>query len=426
MPKASKLVLLSWIVLSAGCAYFNTFYNAQNYFHQGMKTVTNDTLKFDSELFDKTIEKCASVIVKYPESRYVDDALFMMGASYYYKGDYVRALEKLDFLVTNFPGSKFYDDAMYYMGLAYYKSEKFSKAIIAFKESGRFKYFRKKANTMLCYAYYRDRNYADLMNTANLLLKEKLSRKEKLMILNILSEAEYAVKDFDSALKTYNEIIPLEQNADEKKKIKIKIASVYLDMNEFEKCKSFLENEYDPEFRLLLAELNFRMNNVEEAKHIYLEIKEVNLQDYSAKAYYALGQIAEKEDSAELAIAYYDSLTTKATGDLLIKAKARSEILKKILDLTNKTEELDKAQFSLGELYFVELNDIPKAMAHYENVYKSYPKSELSPKALYANFWISKIILKQDSLAQVFGDELKKRYPDTEYAKSVLKLLEQQ
>ncbi|MEO0206771.1 MAG: tetratricopeptide repeat protein, partial [candidate division WOR-3 bacterium] len=317
-------------------------------------------------------------------------------------------------------------DAMYYIGLANYKTEKFSKAIIAFKESGRFKYFRKKANIMLCYAYYRDQNYQDLMNTANLLLREKLRRRERLMILNILSEAEYALKDFEAALKTYNDMISLEQNADDKKKIKLKIASVYLEMNEFEKCKAFLENEYDPEFRLLLAELNLKMNNVEEAKHIYVEVKEVHLQDYSAKAFYALAQIAEKEDSTELAIAYYDSLTMKATGDLLNKAKTRSEILKKILELTNKTEELDKAQFALGELYFVELKDIPKAMVHYENVYKGYPKSELSPKALYANFWISKIILKQDSLAQVFGVELTKRYPDTEYAKSVIRLLEQQ
>jgi len=45
----------------------------------------------------------------------------------------------------------------------------------------------------------------------------------------------------------------------------------------------------------------------------------------------------------------------------LNKAKTRSEILKKISELKNKTEELDKAQFSLGELYFIEVKDIKKA-----------------------------------------------------------------
>ncbi|MGQ9533997.1 MAG: tetratricopeptide repeat protein [bacterium] len=411
------------ILFISSCAYFNTFYNAQHYYGQGMKLVTNDTLKTDSEFFDKAIEKCASVIAKYPESRYVDDALFMMGTSYYYKGDYIRALEKLEFLTTNFPGSKFYDDAMYFIGLAYYKLEKINKSIIAFKEAERFKYFRKRANVMLCYAYYRDKNYQELIKIAQLLLKEKLNRKEKMMILNILGEAEYAAKDYDAALQTLNSITLLVQNAEEKKKIKLKMANIYLELGQYEKCKEFLENEYDPEFRLMLADLNARTNNIDEAKQIYQEVKESPVQEYSTQALYELARIAEKEDSLELAISYYDTLSIKATGELLTKAKARVEVLKKIVEYSSKTEDIDKAQFALGELYFVELKDITKAMEHYENVYKNYPKSELSPKALYANFWINKMILKQDSVAQYLAEKLAKDYPHTEYVNSALKLL---
>ncbi len=75
-----KIVGFICILLAAKCAYFNTFHNAQNYFRQGKKLVVHDTLKTDSEFFDKTIEKTTAVIIKYPNSRYVDDALFMMGA----------------------------------------------------------------------------------------------------------------------------------------------------------------------------------------------------------------------------------------------------------------------------------------------------------------------------------------------------------
>ncbi|MCK4453314.1 outer membrane protein assembly factor BamD, partial [candidate division WOR-3 bacterium] len=122
IPRARmKIASFFLAVVLSSCAYFNTFYNAQSYYRKGMKRVTNDTLKVDSEDFDKTIEKSIAVIVKYPNSRYVDDALFMMGSSYYYKGDYSRALEKLDFLCLNYPESKFYDDALYYKGLSYYQ-----------------------------------------------------------------------------------------------------------------------------------------------------------------------------------------------------------------------------------------------------------------------------------------------------------------
>jgi len=419
----NSILLFTVLVLITGCAYFNTFYNAQNYFGQGMKSVKDDTLKYDNEYFDKTIEKCASVIVKYPESRYVDDALYMMGVAYYFKGDYARAIDKLEFLTTNFPVSKFYDDAMYYIGLAYYKIDKLSKSIIALKESARFKNYRKRAGVMLCYAYFRDGNYRDLMNTAHLLLKENLKRRERLMILNILGEAEYLLKEYDTALKTFDEIKTLQESTEEKKKIKLRIANIYMEMGRYAECKNFLENESDPEFRMLLADLNVRIDSIAIAKEIYIEIKETQAPEFAAKALYELAQIAEKDDSLELAIAYYDSLIPKATGEILNKAKTRSEILKKISELKNKTEELDKAQFSLGELYFIEVKDIKKAMEYYENVYKNYPKSSLSPKALYANFWISKMILKQDSLAQVFVDELIKRYPDTEYAQSAKNLM---
>ncbi len=422
-----KIILCCiFVLLHTRCAYFNTFYNAQSYYRQGLKLVTNDTLKVDSELFDKAIEKCAAVIVKYPDSRYVDDAIFMMGASYYYKGDYVRSLEKLEFLTNNFPGSKFYDDAMYYTGLAYYKSEKFNKSIIALKEAEKYKRFRRKAHLVLCYAYYRDGNYRDLRNTANLLMKEKLSRKDRLAMLKILGEAEYSLGDYESALGTYNEIVSLEQDLEQKKKSKLRIASIYLEMNQYDECLRYLESEYDPEFRLLLASLYLRLNKIEEAKQVYAEVRDNRISEYSSRAYYELAQIAEMEDSLELAIAYYDTLATKAAGELLKKATTKSGILKKILDLTNKTEDIDKAQFSLGELYFVDLKDTQKAMAYYENVYKNYPESGLAPKALYANFWISKMILKQDSLAQSLAQELSSRYAGTEYAKSAQRLMNQE
>uniref|UniRef100_A0A7V3RI08 Tetratricopeptide repeat protein n=1 Tax=candidate division WOR-3 bacterium TaxID=2052148 RepID=A0A7V3RI08_UNCW3 len=411
------------LIMATGCAYFNTFYNAQNYFSQGMKTVKNDTLKSDVEYFDKAIEKCASVIAKYPDSRYVDDAIYMMGVSYYFKGDYSRALEKLDFLTTNFPGSRLYSNAMYYSGLAYYKTGRYSKAIIAFKEVGRFKKLRKKAYVMLCYAYYQDGNYRDLMYNANLLLKERLNRKERLMVLNILSEVQYELKDYEATINTLNEIEKMVEIPEEKKKIKLRMANIYLETGKFEECKKFLENESDPEFRMLLAGLYFKMNVIDTAKMIYQEIKETQPQEYVTKAYYELAQIAETEDSLELAIAYYDSLIPKATGELFSKAKVRSEVLKKIVDLKNKKEEMDKVQFSLGEIYFIDLKDIPRAMEYYENVYKNYPYSPLAPKALYANLWISKMVLKQDSTARNLAEELIKNYPETEYAKSAQVLM---
>ena len=80
----SALTVLFCVGIWIGCAYFNTFYNAQNYFREGRMVVTHDTLRFDNDNFDKAIEKSTAVLVKYPNSRYIDDAFFIMGVSYYY------------------------------------------------------------------------------------------------------------------------------------------------------------------------------------------------------------------------------------------------------------------------------------------------------------------------------------------------------
>lgn len=100
-------------------------YNAKNYFREGRKEVRHDTLVTDSRNFDKAIEKSTAIIVKYPNTRWVDDALFMMGASYYYKGDYLRSLDRLEFLVQNYPGSGYEYEAEYLIGLANYKLSRY-------------------------------------------------------------------------------------------------------------------------------------------------------------------------------------------------------------------------------------------------------------------------------------------------------------
>lgn len=411
------------LALLTKCAYFNTFYNAQNYYQQGVKSVTNDTLRFDSEFFDKTIEKTVAVIVKYPNSRWVDDAIFFMGASYYYKGDYNRALEKLELLLTNYPNSKFFDDALYYEGLSYFKQEKLNAAIITLNKAMESKQFKKKAAIALSYVYYKDGNYNALLEVSKQLLKVRLIVKERQEVLNLLGECQYNLKLYDEALITFSKILLFSITPDEKRKVKLKIARIYLEMNRYEECKNFLGGEEDAEFKSILADLNVKLGNMAEAKEVFLEVASMGASEFSARAYYNLAVLYENEDSVDQAIAYYDSAVYKFSGGYSLKAKKRSDILKRIKNLSDEKENVDRAQFLLAELYFVELKDLPKAVTGYVRVYENFPKSEWAPKALYARFWITKNMFMDDSLAQRLATNLFEKYPDTEYAISAKKIL---
>ncbi len=424
LTSSSSMAAL-FVLATAGCAYFNTFYNAQNYYRQGMKSVVNDTLKQDSEFFDKTIEKTTAVIVKYPRSRYVDDALFMMGVSYYYKGDYSRALEKFDFLSINYPESKFHDDALYYRGLAYYQQGKFAQAIISLKEAQLSKQFRVKSLVILSLVYFKENNYGALADVAKELLQERIETKDRRWVLQLLGEAQFNQKLFSEALKTFNELLAITRVKQDERQLNLKIAETYLEMGEYEKCEDFLQGQEDPEFKSMLADLNVKLGNIMKAKEIYLEVGINDYTEIGAEAFYKLAELLRGEDSLEQAIAYYDSSVMKSPMSEYGKtAKSVADVLRRIDMLTKETEDIDRAQFLLAETYFVDFNDPERAVREYVKVYEDFPQSEWAPKALYAQLWITANIFKNDSLADVLINDLLVSYPNSEYARSAKNMFE--
>ncbi len=411
-------------MLTTACAYFNTFYNAQQYYHQARRLVTNDTLKLDSDYFDKTIEKATSVIVKYPNCRWVDDALFMMGVSYYFKGDYPRALEKLDFLLLNYPESGFYDDALYYKGLAYFKQNMPAQAIVALKEAAASKAYKKKAGIILLYIYKKEKNYSALSEQAQGLLKLDLSKRERNEVLGILGESQFNQKAYTEALNTYNRLLKSTKERMKRDSLKLKIARIYLEVGEYDICNDLLEGEHAPPFMLLLGDLKIKLDDKEKAKEFYHKVAKDGGSDFAAQAYFKLARLYEETDSLDKAIAYYDSsLSSSVSGEYSSEAKKKADVLRRIRELEEETEDVAKAKFHLAELYFTDLNDLEKALGLYRVVVQEYPESRWAPKALYACFWITKNIIKDDSSAKVLADELFKKYPDTEYTISAQKIL---
>jgi TolA-binding protein len=121
MKKTVRFAGLCLALCFAGCAYFNTFYNAKRYYskayrdvekNQGRKTAGS----VNKSAFQKSIEKSAKLIEYYPNSKYVDDALLLMGKSYYYQEEYQSALRKFEELLANYSGSELRFDAE--LGLA--------------------------------------------------------------------------------------------------------------------------------------------------------------------------------------------------------------------------------------------------------------------------------------------------------------------
>jgi tetratricopeptide (TPR) repeat protein len=120
-----QIVLISFLLV--GCAsplkqswndftaYYNTFYNAKQYYSEGLKLNQSQAPELGPmsfirihpppsgagyEQFDLAIERGASILRNHENSKYVNPALFIIGKSYFYKSEYFSALEKFQELQT--------------------------------------------------------------------------------------------------------------------------------------------------------------------------------------------------------------------------------------------------------------------------------------------------------------------------------------
>jgi tetratricopeptide (TPR) repeat protein len=91
-----------------GCAYLNTFYNAEQAYDEGvrLRASAGDSLSLSARAaFQRAAEKSAVVLDRHTESAFVDDALLLMGRSFSQLGRHGDASATFRRLLERFPQS---------------------------------------------------------------------------------------------------------------------------------------------------------------------------------------------------------------------------------------------------------------------------------------------------------------------------------
>ncbi len=150
------LITVSLFLLLSGCivgdfisVYFNTFYNASRLFDEAEQEVlTRPEMKaparaylapFDIAAGTKTkftsvIEKCSKLLQYHPDSRFVPDALMMIGKSYYYEDENQSAERKFNELLSAYPEHSLALDAKLWLSYTYYRMGEKDKSASAGKD----------------------------------------------------------------------------------------------------------------------------------------------------------------------------------------------------------------------------------------------------------------------------------------------------
>lgn len=113
-------LMLFTVVVFTGCAYYNTFYNAKSYYAEAQKATemnqTDQVSREEIQLYAKAIDKSKRLLTKFPDSKYRDDAQFIIAKSYYYRQDYRLARRYLEELPKQFPDSPYAAEVPLWLG----------------------------------------------------------------------------------------------------------------------------------------------------------------------------------------------------------------------------------------------------------------------------------------------------------------------
>jgi cellulose synthase operon protein C len=105
--RRSFLLLLPLLLALSGCgAYFNTYYNAHKHYEEGLKASRDQGGTAGRSQFDECLKVSSKLLQFYPDSRWIDDTILMIGQCYVLLDQHHRALRKFEELEASFPNSK--------------------------------------------------------------------------------------------------------------------------------------------------------------------------------------------------------------------------------------------------------------------------------------------------------------------------------
>jgi TolA-binding protein len=345
------------LVVLPGCAYYNTFFNTKRAYkeavdeHARRKDKEEKPSATEIQKLDKTIEKASRLLQLHPDSKYVDDALLMLGECFYYKQEYPKALRKFEELTANFPKSHLvpraqlwkaqvhiaredfksaeavlldlqnqrkkdgvYNQAQYYLGEIYFRQEQYQKAAELYEQSAKRLEDRKtraEAFMRLGESWYK----LKVRCRGQSLCQASKGRDDRLQIQRQPLNTRAKGRRYDVALRKLNNMLGEFSSHPDISWVKFEIADITLQRGEVEEAMA------------AFAAINSNYKRTEA----------------SAAAFYALGNIfEEKRHDYEKAKENFDKVRTEnARSEYTLSALEHSKAIDEFINLKNSIALLE-------------------------------------------------------------------------------------
>lgn len=327
-------------------AYFNTFYNAQRAFEDAEQqviaaqqaqqakpgTAGPPLVSSDAKTkFNFAIEKASKLLTFYPTSKWVDDALLMIGKSYYYLEDDVRAERKFVELLAKYPDS----DLRFETGLWYGRS------------------------------LLRQKRYDEGIHCLDTLYAAAVSHNDKTvagLASSSVGKYYYGNKNYEKALPYFERSLEISPDDALNAETELLVGYSYRGMGEIEKSsQAFVKvGDYNPDYA---TSFTAKLEHIRALSDLH-QFDE------------ALSQLFDLLDDAKNAENF--SKIQLQIGLIYVAQHKLDDAIEKFTALDTsyaKTEEAAAGYYSLGKLYEVDRGDYAKARLNYDKAKAEYPSA---------------------------------------------------
>ena len=435
-----KAILLFYVFLFSSCVYFNTFYNAKVAYKDALRIINlmnyaeTQIPPESKRLLDLSIANSRVVLEKYPNSKHVEEAYYLLASSMYLKEDYISSKEYLNTLITTYLNGEYYNEAKLRLVSIYVKENNLALANESIKD---------------------------------FLIDNKLNRYETYLLNIIYAEMHTIDKNIDLAYKSYQDAIDNARNDSERIKIYNRLIQLSEKEKDYKNLLVFIDGLYEnlsddrdkKELKLLSIEYNKRLKRYDfltyEIENMLnqslFEDKRMFLSVELAKAYYYLEDYATTEEllleivdiysrKNETAEAYYflaqinikNDFNLEIIKELLNKSKSErssskyGKLSKELIRKLEKLEDLgyeyansiseepdnnlvsldsDSLLFDMGQSYYFDFNQIDSAVTKHKELITRFSSSKFIPKSLF-------VLSILDSTDENWFKRLQSEYPD--------------
>lgn len=347
--------------------YFNLYYDAKDIFEdaeQTIKTQKKDLFANEEEVaaanvsqqLSKVVDKCSTILQFHSNSSYVDDALLMLGKSFYYQKNYLKALRKFQELIATQPESELILETELWIGKTQMRLKQYSDGL-SMLETVKQQASTENESDFLTEAFLEEikykiaqEDYTGAITACTDYLKQSDNDEMNAEIVFELGKLDEKVNNLEDAIAAFKKVFDYSPSFDTQYQAKLELGKALREAGHYDEALAdfedmISEDKYSDNFDEIDLERGVtlsKLNKFDEAINVLVKVDTTYKGSESGGlARYELGQIFENHyQNFDSANAYYSRAANSAIPkEYKTTANEKSQLFRKFMNLKKSLDE---------------------------------------------------------------------------------------